>query len=91
VASKLADQLAYPPRGMRVARAAAYVGMSENTFLTMVAEGQMPKPMQIRGMKIWDRLELDMWFERFKPERDKPRKRNTFDERYGLDSDDDRS
>jgi hypothetical protein len=36
-------------------------------------------------MKIWDRLELDMWFERFKPERDEAKKRNTFDERFGID------
>jgi predicted DNA-binding transcriptional regulator AlpA len=90
-ASKLQDSLAYPPRGMRASRAAAYVGMSETTFLALVEEGQLPKPLHIKGMRIWDRYELDLWFERFKPEPDKPRQRNTFDERYGINSDDDRS
>ena len=91
MAGKLQDSLAYPPRGLRASRAAAYVGMSENTFLDLVTEGKMPKPMRIRGMNIWDRLELDHWFERYKPEQDAARKRNTFDERYRTNSDDDRA
>src|SRR6266704_689160 len=35
-APKLADSLAYPPRGMRADRAAAYLGMSTSTFLRLV-------------------------------------------------------
>jgi predicted DNA-binding transcriptional regulator AlpA len=46
---KVQDSLAYPPRGLRASRAAAYLGMSENSFLNLVEEGKMPKPLQIGG------------------------------------------
>jgi predicted DNA-binding transcriptional regulator AlpA len=63
VAAKLQDSLAYPPRGLRAPRAAAYVGMSETSFLALVTEGKMPRPKRAKGMMIWDRLELDAAFE----------------------------
>jgi predicted DNA-binding transcriptional regulator AlpA len=63
VATKLQDSLAYPPRGLRAPRAAAYVGMSETSFLALVTEGKMPRPKRMKGMAIWDRLELDAAFE----------------------------
>ena len=59
MAFKLSDQMAYPPRGMRAPRAAAYLGMSESTFLGLVGEGKMPLPVKVRGMAIWDRQDLD--------------------------------
>ncbi|HZR88435.1 MAG TPA: hypothetical protein VFB02_16630 [Bradyrhizobium sp.] len=57
---KLSDHLAYPPRGMGVERAAAYVGFGVTKFLEMVDEGAMPKPVNISGNNPrWDRLDLD--------------------------------
>jgi len=66
---KLSDTLAYPPRGMRADRAAAYLGMSTSTFLRLVGT-VLPKGVEVGGMTIWDRLELDAAFENLKnPER----------------------
>jgi predicted DNA-binding transcriptional regulator AlpA len=79
VATKLQDSLAYPPRGLRAPRAAAYVGMSETSFLALVTEGKMPRPKRMKGMAIWDRLELDAAFEEL-TKKDEPRRRNMMDE-----------
>jgi predicted DNA-binding transcriptional regulator AlpA len=67
---KLADDLAYPPRAMRADRAAAYLSMSQSAFLRLVEEGLMPKPVKIKGMSTWDRLELDTAYENFKGDDD---------------------
>jgi predicted DNA-binding transcriptional regulator AlpA len=63
---KLADDLCYPPRGMRADRAAAYLSMSQSTFLRLVEEKLMPEPVKIKGMTTWDRLELDAAFDNLK-------------------------
>lgn len=90
--SKIQDHLAYPPRGLRAPRAAAYIGVSETSFLHLVDEGVMPKPKRVKGMNIWDRLELDAAFESLAPERqDEPKRRNTFDTILGIDTDGERS
>jgi predicted DNA-binding transcriptional regulator AlpA len=64
--SKLADNLAYPPRAMRADRAAAYLSMSTSNFHRLVEEGLMPKAVKIKGIVTWDRLELDVAFDSFK-------------------------
>jgi predicted DNA-binding transcriptional regulator AlpA len=74
----------YPPRGMRADRAAAYLDMSESTFLTLVAEGELPPGIAVRGMTVWDRYELDGAFENWKSRR-RTRERNTVAEALGLD------
>src|SRR6266849_1948970 len=61
--TKLADHLAYPPRAMRADRAAAYLSMSQSTFLRLVEEKLLPEPVKIKGMVSWDRLELDAAYE----------------------------
>jgi predicted DNA-binding transcriptional regulator AlpA len=63
VAEKLQDRLAYPPKGMRADRAAAYLGMSKSEFLRLVEEGVFPKAKKIGTMAIWDRCALDVAFE----------------------------
>jgi predicted DNA-binding transcriptional regulator AlpA len=65
-AEKLQDRIAYPPRGLRSERAAAYVGLSETTFLRMVDEGTMPQPIRHGGVTVWDRLDLDAAFDGLK-------------------------
>lgn len=87
-ANKLQDHLAYPPRGLRAARAAAYLGMSETSFLALVADGLLPKPKRVKGMAIWDRLELDAAFEALTQTDEPKRRRNTVNEALGLKDDD---
>jgi hypothetical protein len=63
---KLQDSLAYPPRAMRLDRAAAYLSVSPSTFLQWVEEGKMPEPIRPNGpggVALWDRLALDVAFE----------------------------
>ncbi|HWZ38154.1 MAG TPA: hypothetical protein VNY08_07635 [Bradyrhizobium sp.] len=83
---KLADSLAYPPRGMRAERAAAYLDMSPASFLRLVDEKALPAGVHIKGMVVWDRLELDSAFENFKSGKHKPR--NSADEALGIDTND---
>jgi hypothetical protein len=81
---KLADNLAYPPRGMRADRAAAYLGMSKSSFLRLVEMSLLPNGIVVGGMTIWDRLELDAAFENFKePE---PTSENTVHKILGIKS-----
>jgi predicted DNA-binding transcriptional regulator AlpA len=81
-AKRLADDLAYPPRGMRADRAAAYLGMSTSSFLRLVDAGLLPKGVPVGGMIIWDRLDLDAAFENLKnPE---PQSENTMHKILGI-------
>jgi predicted DNA-binding transcriptional regulator AlpA len=54
---------------MRCERAAAYLDMSEASFLRLVAEKELPPGTPIRGMVLWDRYELDAAFENWKAKR----------------------
>jgi predicted DNA-binding transcriptional regulator AlpA len=56
---KLQDMLAYPPRGMDAARAAAYSGVSRTKFLDLVAQGLMPQAKDLGGAPRWDRRDID--------------------------------
>jgi hypothetical protein len=74
---KLQDNLSYAPRGMRAARAAAYLDMGRTKFLELVDSGRLPKPVMIDGVRVWCRHDLDAAFEEFKtPAPDRP---NSFD------------
>jgi predicted DNA-binding transcriptional regulator AlpA len=44
---------------MRAARAAAYLDISKTKFLQLVKNGLMPKPIELQGVKVWSRVELD--------------------------------
>jgi predicted DNA-binding transcriptional regulator AlpA len=50
------------PRGLSRAAAAAYVGISPNTFDRMVRDALMPKPIRVYGRVLWDRMKLDEAF-----------------------------
>jgi predicted DNA-binding transcriptional regulator AlpA len=73
---KFSDHLAYPPRGMEVERAAAYVGLGRTKFLEMVEAGRMPKPVDLDGSPRWDRADLDSAFDDLKDRRRDPVKRD---------------
>lgn len=79
------DAYSYPPRGMRAPRAAAYLDMSETSFLALVSDGLMPPAIKIKGMLIWDRHALDAAFDNLNKERD-GRRRNTMDVILGMDT-----
>src|SRR5262245_10869020 len=90
MAERLADNFAYPPRLMRADRASAYVAMSPSQFLKLVGQGDMPTPIKIHGMTMWDRLELDAAVEDWKVKQEaKPRKRNTVAQALGVEDEDD--
>jgi predicted DNA-binding transcriptional regulator AlpA len=44
---------------MRLNRVAAYIDVSASTFLRMVEEGVMPKPIVHHGIRMWDRIDVD--------------------------------
>jgi predicted DNA-binding transcriptional regulator AlpA len=69
---------------MRADRAAAYLGMSEASFLRLVAESVFPAGIMIKGMRVWDRYDLDTAFENLKDGREA--NRNFFEKVLGSDS-----
>lgn len=79
--AKLQDSLIYA-RGLRADRAAAYLGMGKTKFLELVDNGTIPRPINIGGIKIWDRFDLDAALEAAKD--DAASERNSFDKILGL-------
>jgi predicted DNA-binding transcriptional regulator AlpA len=69
---KLQDRMAYPPRLMDEARAAAYVGFGATKFGELVDGGIMPKPVSVDGSPRWDRVELDAAVDDLKDRRRDP-------------------
>ncbi len=47
------------PRGLSREQAAAYTGVSPNTFVAEVKRGVWPKPEARGHRRIWDRLAMD--------------------------------
>lgn len=70
----------YPPYGLRVEEAAAYLGMSRTKFLELVEDGRLPKPTRIDGMCLWCRIDLEAAFRSFVND-ESP---NSFDQTFGL-------
>ena len=69
---KLSDGLCYPPRGMDLERAAAYVGFGRTKFQDLVETGVMPQPVDIDGSPRWDRMDLDRAYDDLKDRRRDP-------------------
>jgi excisionase family DNA binding protein len=57
---------AWLPRAMRAEQAAEYLSMSRSSFLKLVDEGKMPKPIKIGAMSTWDRYDIDAALEDLK-------------------------
>lgn len=55
--------LSVTPRGLSRELAAGYIGVSVSKFDQMVADGRMPKPIQIDGRRVWDIRWLDIAFD----------------------------
>lgn len=80
-ADKLQDHMSYPPRAMRAERAAAYLGgMAVSTFFELVEDGLLPRGVEVKGMKMWDRHDLDAAFDELKA-RSRAKRRNPLEER----------
>lgn len=61
---RAADRAAeLPRRGLRREEAAAYVGVSPTKFDDWVERKLMPKPKRIDGVVVWDRFQLDIYFD----------------------------
>ena len=80
---KLQDRLSYPPRVLRAERAAAYLGLDISTFLDLVKDGALPKPVRVRSMVMWDRYDLDAAFDALK-QRSEHKRRNPFEAKFGA-------
>jgi hypothetical protein len=52
-----------PPRGLRRAAAAAYLGISPSHFDKQRALGEIPAPRRMFGVEIYDRHDLDFLFD----------------------------
>jgi predicted DNA-binding transcriptional regulator AlpA len=53
-----------PRRGLDRDEAAVYVGVTFDTFDRMVAEGRLPKPVELCGEIVWDLVQLDRAMDR---------------------------
>lgn len=49
------------PRCLRRNQAAAYLGMSGTKFGTLVRSGDLPEPLRVGNMVLWDTRSLDDW------------------------------
>jgi len=67
--ARLQEHPNYPPRAMRLKRAAAYLDISPTTFLDLVHDGLLPQPTKIRGVVSWDRDDLDAAYDDWKAAR----------------------
>jgi predicted DNA-binding transcriptional regulator AlpA len=65
-----------PRRGLRRVGAAVYLGVSPALFDALVADGTLPPPKLLRGAVVWDRIELDTYFEAIPSGARRPRKRS---------------
>lgn len=52
-----------PRRGLSRLEAAVYVGFGLNRFTDMVRAGLMPPPRVHEGVQVWDKRELDIYFD----------------------------
>lgn len=55
----LIEAYAYPPRGLNLAAAARYLGLSQGAFTILVQIGTLPRARQLGSAAVWDRKELE--------------------------------
>nr|WP_091678879.1 excisionase family DNA-binding protein [Methylobacterium sp. 275MFSha3.1] len=59
----------FAPKGLSRQEVARYVGVSTTTFDEMVRERLMPRPKLVGTRVLWDRTQVDLFFEAL-PERE---------------------
>jgi predicted DNA-binding transcriptional regulator AlpA len=61
-----------PPekRGLSESEAASYIGVGLTLFREMVADRRMPRPRRINRRVVWDRRELDLYFDQLPHDRE---------------------
>jgi predicted DNA-binding transcriptional regulator AlpA len=70
----------YAPRLLRIEGAAGYLGMGRSKFQELVADGRLPKPIHVDGMRLWDRLTLDCAADDLAAAADADGRPNSFDQ-----------
>jgi predicted DNA-binding transcriptional regulator AlpA len=79
--------LNYAPRLLRLEPAAAYVGIGKTKFVDLVGKGKLPKPVDLDGIRAWDRRALDAAVDELATEvtsGDNGDRLNSFDQALGV-------
>lgn len=58
-ALEMSGPLPFPPRLLRAAEAAGYLGMGLTKFRELVAAGRIAQPTEADGLVRWERRDLD--------------------------------
>ena len=53
----------WEPKGLSAGQAAAHLGISRSKFDELVKDGRMPQPRRVDGRRLWDRREVEAFFE----------------------------
>lgn len=64
-----------PRRGLSRLESAVYVGLSINRFDELVRSNRMPPPRTVDGVQVWDKRELDIYFDALPRDAEIPRGR----------------
>lgn len=75
--------MTYPPLTMRRKTAAAYLDMSEDSFIKEVSAGRLPMPFKIGGTDHWRRDAIDAAIAHLTGGDIVPEYRRRFNERHG--------
>ncbi len=75
-----------PRRGLSCGEAAAYIGLGQTKFLSLVGEGKMPKPVRIDRRAIWDIRDLDRAFDAMREEQAESTASAGIDDGWGDDT-----
>jgi len=78
-AGKMNAPLPFIPRGLNREQAAIYIGVGVTKFDEMVDDGRMPQPREIDRRRVWDRTELDAYFDNLGHSEEKATGPNPFD------------
>ena len=60
----VSDSRPTPIRGLNRDQAATYIGVSASKFDELIKDGRMPPPKRIDGRVVWDKRQIDKYFER---------------------------
>lgn len=67
-----------PRRGLSRLEAAVYVGFAITKFSELVKANRMPPPRVVDGLQVWDKRELDIYFDALPRDDDPAVKRGNY-------------